>query len=254
MIQHPIALLLMLLLPLSLPAKMAKGVIQVNDVDWTPFFMQGARKGFAHEILQAFLDDNHLSHAFILLPPPRTEAYMKSGEVDLCVYSRKKERENYVWFGREPLFSVDYRTAVRADSNLSFHSLEDLEPYRIGRTRGIAYIPEIASFLDRPGVASRTSMTKHLNAQVLMLVAGRIDALIEATSAVGWKAAENRVAHRIAFTRPALSTKPYYLTVSKDSKTLVDGPKFLATFDTWLKGFKNTPDYSAPARSYALQQ
>jgi polar amino acid transport system substrate-binding protein len=247
-----VTILLALMIQLSLQGQPAKTAIQINDVDWTPFFMQGPRKGFAHEILQTFLDGAQQTHAFVLLPPPRTEAYMKTGELDLCVYSLKKEREAFLWFGREPIFAIEYRIAVREDSDLSITSLEDLEPYPIGRTRGIAYTPEITAFLDRPDVAQRTSLTKDLQAQVLMLVAGRIDAVIEASAAIGWEASENGVASRIKFVGPALSTKSYYLAVSKNSVNLSDGPKFLATFDAWLKRFKNTTRYAALARSYGL--
>ena len=249
----PFILTLVVAVATGATAQQASKRLQINDVNWTPFFMQGPRKGFAHELLQIFLAGRKQLHFFQLLPPPRSEAYMRTGEIDLCVYSSKKEREEFLWYGQEAIFTIEYRIAIRSDFDLSVSKLEDLEPCRLGRIRGIAYSPQITAFLDRQGAAGKIEVTKDLTSQVQMLAAGRIDALIEATAAIGWEAAELGLTKQIRFVGPVLSTKPYFLTVAKASANIRDGPGFLATFDAWLRGFKTRPAFAALVRKYGVQ-
>jgi ABC-type amino acid transport substrate-binding protein len=226
--------------------------IQINDVNWIPFFMQGERKGFAHEIMQAFLDEQKLAHEFVLLPPPRTEDYMKAGQIDLCVYSYKKEREEFIWYGKEAIFSISYRIPVRSDAKLPIKGLEDLKGYRLGRTRGIAYTPEITEFLDRKEIVAKTATTKDLTSQIRMLAAGHLDAIIESTSSIGWEVSELGLAQKIQFVGAVISSKPYFLTISKASTSIPNGPHLLAAFDAWFRKFKTKPEYAALAQKYGI--
>jgi hypothetical protein len=61
---------------------------------------------------------------YIKLPVKRTHLYMRSGELDISLYSLKKEREAFVVYLKVPVFTTEYGFAVRSDSKLTLKRLK----------------------------------------------------------------------------------------------------------------------------------
>lgn len=231
----------------------ASSTIIINDVEWAPFFMQTKDKGFAKELIEAYLAYKKLPYAYQLLPPTRTEEYMKTGKIDFCVYSYRSDREIFLSYSKEPLFDTSYRIFLRKDSSLNPQCLESLQTMKTGRIQGIAYTDEITTFFVQQEKAGFVETVKDLKTLLMMLDSGRIDAIIEVEASAGWQSKLMGISDRIKACGPALARKPYFLTISKLSPYFgKTAAAFLDEFDIWLKQYKKSPDYEQLQKKYGL--
>jgi len=123
----------------------------INDVEWPPYFFIGIDKqqlGLGKELINICLHREGYKAEYQRLPIKITHQYMEKGEIDLTVYSYLRERERFLYYSKEPIFTADYVFMVRAGSDIVINSLDDLMPYRIGYLVGLSYTPELLKIIE----------------------------------------------------------------------------------------------------------
>ncbi len=147
--------------------------IVINNIEWPPFFFDekpGKPKGIGKEVLEICLTEARYSFRFQLLPIKRTHLYMKDGTIDVCAYSYKKEREAFVIYGKEPLFSSQYRFLVNSDSDIHINSFKDLEPLKFGHLNGLTYTPGLLQVVKEKKQKNEVNFANSIKSNILQLI------------------------------------------------------------------------------------
>ncbi|MEI7606469.1 MAG: transporter substrate-binding domain-containing protein, partial [Rhodospirillaceae bacterium] len=137
------------------------------------FSQDGKRAGMDTEIVEAVLARMGVTASHVAVPWNRVVASLDQNETDLAFqFVGTPERiEKYAMIG--PFRTGRTVFVVRADSPLSYNSLEDLRGHTVGTVNGFSYTPEFdaATFIVRePATTSLIALNK--------LLAGRSDAVI----------------------------------------------------------------------------
>jgi polar amino acid transport system substrate-binding protein len=162
--------------------------------------------------------------------------FMQNGQLDISIYSYKKEREKFLVYSDVPIFISEYGFAVRADSDIQIDHLDDLRPYTIGHLAGLSHTPELSEIINqkRPlGMVTDSHTLDSMFAQLLSTTP-RIDIMPNTKDTFYWRAKELGVSDKIKVLDFAITTKRYYVTVSKSSKNIDDINGFLAEMDTCI--------------------
>lgn len=235
----------------------ARVTLEVNAVDWPPFFMdqkQTGQVGFAKEILQACIQPTGFDIRYMHLPIKRTHQYMQSGELDLAIYSYKPERDDFVWYSAKPMFQSAIGVAARKDFIQPLLQEADLEPWRIGYLAGLGLTPTLAILL--AGKKSKAHAVEDYSMQSLFdqLAASpaRIDLVINSKEALLWFSQKAPYQDKVKVLDFALAPKAYFLTVSKYSKRIKNPQQFLQQFDTCLEQIQQNGQYSNLLKIYRL--
>jgi len=94
----------------------------LNDIDWPPYLFPESKShlpGLGKDILNECLPKENFRLKYDKLPVKRPHLFMKSGELDISLYSYKKERESFVVYSKVPVFTTEYGFAIRAHSNIN---------------------------------------------------------------------------------------------------------------------------------------
>lgn len=251
--------LLFLLLTLGLCSSqvVARVTLEVNAVDWPPFFMdqkQTGQVGFARELLQVCIQQTGFEIRYMHLPIKRTHQYMQSGELDLAIYSYKPERDDFVWYSAKPMFESAIGVAARQDFIQPLLQEADLEPWRIGYLAGLGLTPTLAILL--AGKKRKAQAVEDYSMQSLFdqLIASpaRIDLVINSKEALLWFSQKTPYQGKVKVLDFALAPKAYFLTVSKFSKRIQNPQQFLQQFDACLGQIQQNGQYGNLLKSYQL--
>lgn len=236
-------------------------LLAINDVNWPPFFIvsdtpthQGIQHGLAKALLAQCINAQQYQLQYNFLPIKRTHVFMQLGKLDITVYSHKKEREQYVYYSKEPLFYVDYGFASPKDAAFSIHSLADIEPLKMGNLEGLAHTPELLQLINQKKQRGEVELSHSLDELLLKLVASppHFDITANALPSMQWRAKTLGVLDQIKVHPFVLKRKAYYLTVSKRSKHIHDAKAFIAQFDQCIADFKQHDDYQILLADYGL--
>jgi len=227
----------------------------LNDIVWPPFFFNNDEqsfKGIAKEILDKCIDPQKYRQKFIKLPIKRTHFYMQSGEIDISVYSYKKNREASVIYSKQPMFSSEYGFVVREGSNIEINKLSDLSPYVIGHLAGLSHTPEILQIIEQKRLSQQVYDGYHIDDMFKQLLAHkpRFDVMINSKETFYWRAKALGITSKISVLDYQIKRKKYFLTVSKASKNIKDKEKFLNNFDTCIIDLKKQGEYQRILKKY----
>jgi len=236
----------------------AKNKVIINDVEWPPYFFIGANKqqiGLGKELINSCLHKVGYKAEYQRLPVKTTHQYMEKGEIDVTVYSYIKERERFLHYAKEPIFTADYVFMVRASSDIVINSLDDLAPYRIGYLSGLSYTPELLKIIKNK--VSRNEAVKEFSLRSmfsqLLAPIPRFDIIADARDTFYWRAKKLGVSDKIKILNYQIKSKSYYITVSKQSKNITNAADFINNMDSCLQGLKQSGEYQSILANYGIQ-
>jgi polar amino acid transport system substrate-binding protein len=235
-----------------------KIALDVNSVDWPPFFLdqkQTGQPGLARELLTLCINKPLYDVHFMQLPIKRTHHYMQTGQLDLAVYSFKPEREDFVWFGKEPMFHSEIGVAVKRDFIQPLKNEVDLEPWRIGYLAGLGLTPTLAVLLAGKKHQKQAFEDYSMESLFDQLLAtpSRMDLVINSREALLWMSQLPNYQGKIKVLDFSIERKAYYLAVSKKSSKIKDPTEFLKQFDQCLQRMRAEGQYLRLLQSYQIQ-
>ncbi len=236
----------------------ASETLIINDVDWPPYFISEEAdqlKGIGKEILELCLTEAGYHFKFKHLPIKRTHNYMKTGKIDLCVYSYKKEREIFILYGKEPIFSSQYRFLVKANSDIRIQSLKDIDTLLFGHLNGLTYTPELLQIIEEKEKKRTVNHSNSLESIILQLTANpkRIDITANSMETFLWKAKQMNVLEKVKVLNFDIKTKNYYITISQKSKSIHDKKNFMKQIDQSIRQMKKDGRYSGILLKYGIK-
>lgn len=240
------------LLCINLPVFAAQ-TIYLNQVFWPPFFIntKSGPEGFAANLLQRCIDPTQYRLKYLQLPIKRTHYYMQTGELDLTVYSYKAQREQDVWYGTEPLFITEYGFAVRADSTVEVRQLADLRPLKFGQLAGLSHTPELMRLIEEKRSTHMLVEGYNLDKMFDLMLQDppRFDIMANSKETFVFAAAERKLTDKIKVLDFTVEYRPYYVTVSKQSKHIPDPRGFIEQVDHCINRLKQTGEYQKMAKA-----
>ncbi|MFD2168361.1 substrate-binding periplasmic protein [Thalassotalea euphylliae] len=231
--------------------------LNLNDIKWPPYFfprLEQATPGLAKEILDICITKQGYDINYKSLPIKRTHVYMLSGELDISVYSHKPEREKFVAYGKEPLFTSEYGFASRADDKVEINSLRDLYKYRFGNLAGLSHTPELASIIEDKRANGQVNDGYDIDAMFGQLLATpqRFEVMANSTATFYWRAEQLGISDKVKIHDFVVAVKPYYLTISRSSPNIDNIQQFLDKFDQCLLDLKSSGQYQQILGKYGF--
>lgn len=246
-----------LMMNLSLCTFAHEQPLTLNNIHWPPYQFsepnQG-REGLGTDILKhctASLD-YHLTYE--TFPVKRTHLFMQRGLLDVTFYSYKSSREEFVYYGKEPIFVSEYGFLAPANSGFEVASLDDVYSLTLGLLAGLSYTPELMEVITTNKANGRVVESNNVLNLVNELAGDNpsIDLVPNSKETFYWMIKEQGLEDRLEVLDYTLARKPYYITVSKASKNIADPQAFLATMDACLKDIKQSGEYDRMSSMYGL--
>ncbi|NMP30319.1 amino acid ABC transporter substrate-binding protein [Thalassotalea sp. M1531] len=234
-----------------------KETIIINDINWPPYFMpktNGGAIGLGKELITECLTQLNYPSQFKSLPIQRTHGYMKSGDIDLTVYSHKADRESFVYYGKEPIFSSEYGFAVKQGSGIQINKIADIQSLIIGHLSGLSHTPEILSIIEQSRKVNKVREGYSVETMLAQLTAQprQFDILPNSKSTLYWYSKVMGLSEQVTVLDYTVTTKNYFLTVSKKSKHIKSPTKFLGDMDLCLIKLKQSGKYHQILASYGF--
>lgn len=174
-------------------------------------------RGMDVEIVAAILDRLAVPYAIEQMTWSRALASLEQGVPDL-LFELVPAADRFTRFHMVgPFRTGETVFAVRADSRLTFDSLDDLRGLIIGTGRRYSYLPEFdqaTHFTRDPAPSDQLSLRK--------LVSGRVDMVVGDRFALSWKARREGLLDRIRFLPRPLATAGRYVALPLDRAAKAD--------------------------------
>lgn len=244
---------LIFFLQAAAPAAAGQGVVTIVENDWPPYYFggkPGTPAGIAKELLLLCLPETGYTPSFNFYPVKRMYAYLEKGLIDIAVFSHKKERESFLLYGKEPLFSSGYRPVVRAGSNIRIAAIKDFDGLRLGHLAGLRYSKAFKAYVEQRERAGTLVTATTGDSCLRMLLAGMIDVFVDTEDTVLWRAKQADALGDIKILDFDIRTSPYYVTVSRQSAGIEDKALFLNRLDETLRAAKKDGRYAAIVEKY----
>ena len=232
--------------------------LKLNDIKWPPYFFPrleaNEQPGIAKEILNICLAKHSHTVSYKNLPIKRTHLYMRSGELDISVYSFKPDREKFVVYGKEALFETEYGFASRASDNIEIDNFSDIYKYRFGHLAGLSHTPELMEIIEEKRLSNEVSEGYDLDAMFGQLLATpqRFEIMASAKETLLWRAKQLGISDEIKVHDFIIKVKRYFITVSKSSHNLEDIDLFLTDMDKCIRDLKTSGEYKKILSQYGL--
>jgi ABC-type amino acid transport substrate-binding protein len=229
----------------------------INDIYWPPFFFQkieNSNEGLGKEIINLCISLNDFQLQYKKLPIKRTHLLMQSGELDISVYSYKKERESYVIYGSEPIFFSNYGFASKKQGNITIKQLDDIKQYQFGHLAGLAHTKELMKIIEDKIPLNQVTVGYSIDAMLKQLIAEpqRFQIMANSMETFLWRSKQLKIENSIQVHDFILKRKAYYVTVSKTSKHIQNPNEFLTQLDTCIRDLKSSGEYSNISQKYGL--
>jgi polar amino acid transport system substrate-binding protein len=253
---YSLSILLLALLGFS-PLLFANKLI-LNDIDWPPYLFPESKShlpGLGKDVLNKCLPKNNFTIKYIKLPVKRTHLYMQSGELDISLYSFKKDREEFVVYGKVPVFTTEYGFAVRADSNIDIQKIEDLGNLTIGHLAGLSHTPEISTIIEQKRLNGQLSIGNSIDAMFAQLLSStpRFEIMPNSKQTFYWRATSLGITDKIRVLNFTADYKDYFVTVSRNSRNISDIAVFLADVDKCIINMRDSGEYNQLLKKYHLE-
>lgn len=245
------------LLCVSLHSVANEQSLTLNNIHWPPYQFSEPnqdREGLGTDILKhctASLD-YHLTYE--TFPVKRTHLFMQRGLLDVTFYSYKSSREEFVYYGKEPVFVSEYGFLAPANSGFEVTSLGDVHSLTLGLLAGLSYTPELMEVITTNKANGRVVESNSVFNLVNELAGNNpsIDLVPNSKETFYWMIKEQGLEDKLEVLEFTLAQKPYYITVSKASKNIADPIEFLAKMDKCLIALKESGGYDALSSRYGL--
>lgn len=231
--------------------------VYINNLEWPPYFFSTPilpELGFGKEIINTCMKRTSFKPSYKTLPVMRTHLYMQTGGVDISVYSYTSERNKFVHYGKEPIFSTSYALASKKDKHIEINKFEDLNNYTIGHLSGLTYTPEILNFIDEKKQSEEVTTGYSFKALIKQMLATpqRFDVLLNSRQTILWYAKQLNITDTITVHDLFIAEKNYYITVSKSSQNIPNPEQLLNELDICIQDLKANGEYKTLALQYNL--
>lgn len=230
-------------------------VLRIVENDWPPYYFKNRPDklpGFAREILDICLPSLGYRTEFTFYPVKRMYTYLERGELDIALFSYRKSREDFLYFGHEPLFVSGYRPVVRAGSTIQIHSLSDFDPLKVGHLAGLQYSEPFLNYIEKRSKEGTLIISTTGDSCIRMLTEGIIDIFVDTEDTVRWRAQQMGLKEKISILDYDIRTSHYFVTLSKASPRISDKVAFLEKLDGCLRKIKADGTYRKIACKYGL--
>lgn len=232
--------------------------LYLNDIKWPPYFfpkLESAQQGLAKELLNSCISKMGYQISYKTLPIKRTHFYMKSGELDISVYSYLADREDFVQYAKTPLFSSEYGLASKKGDNIDIAKISDIKKYSFGHLAGLSHTEALNQVLEEMKQQNKVTIAYDLDAMFGQMLATpqRFQIMASSKPTIAWRAKQLGLADKIKIHPLVLKTKHYYLTVSKSTKNIIDIEKFISEFDDCLNKMKSSYEYKIIISKYSIE-
>lgn len=229
----------------------------LNDIDWPPYLFPESEShlsGLGKDVLNACIPKNNFTIKYIKLPVKRTHLYMQNGELDISLYSFKMEREEFVVYGKVPVFTTEYGFAVRADSNIDIQKIEDLSNLTIGHLAGLSHTPEISTIIEQKRINGQLSEGNSIDVMFAQLLSStpRFQIMPNSKETFYWRATSLGITDKIRVLDFTADFKEYFVTVSKNTQNISDISGFLADIDKCIINMHQNGTYNLLLKKYHL--
>ena len=227
----------------------------LNDPLWPPFFYSGAPDqptGFAKDIISICLDKNEVPFQFKFHPIKRMRVGMEQGLIDVNIYSYKKAREEFLYFGKEKIFQSSYVPFVRADSSIKINKISDFDPLKLGHLIGLRYSEEYYDYIQTRKTQRTLDEAPNHESNIRKLVFNRIDIFVSSKASTLYVAKQLGLQDKIKPLDYVVQSSDYFFTLSKKSPRVIDPEKLLPAVDQCLKDLKSSGTYCQIAKRYEV--
>ncbi|MCP4163198.1 MAG: ABC transporter substrate-binding protein [Deltaproteobacteria bacterium] len=248
--------ILFLILQISESANSSESIV-IDNADWPPYFFGGDKEmpmGIGREIIETCLRKNGIKFEFHRYPIKRANIYIRKGVIDICIYSYRKKREDFLIYSKESLFRTEYRFMVKSDSNIKIKSLKDLGPLKFGYLDGLTFTPELFKIINDKKKKKEIYYAYSLK-QLFKGLLGkyqRFDITADSKATFQWKSKKLNVQGKFKILDYDIGSKDYFITISKKSKRVKNKKKFLESFDKCLREMKKNGTYSKILLKYGI--
>lgn len=234
-----------------------KTPLYLNDTYWPPYLFPADNteyKGIAKELLNHCLKDANFDIRYLNLPIKRTHFYMGNGELDITIYSFKENRKEFLVYGKEPIFNVDYGFVVSKNRDINVTRLSDLKPLVIGHLSGLSHTPELLKIIEDKIPFQTVVESNNLVYMMRQLVSDppRIDIIPNALNTFLWQIKTLNLGEDLKVLDYIVRRKAYYITVSKATRNINDIDEFLTQMDRCLVEYKKSSEYKVMLTKYGL--
>lgn len=230
-------------------------IIYINDADWPPYFFKGQNQtfqGIGKELLIACIPSTGFNYDFSYYPLKRMRKYIENGTIDTNIFSYKKERANFLLFGKEPLFSLSYRPITLKNSTITIDSLSSFDNLRLGHLAGLRYSTEFLHYIEKRQREGTIITVDSNEALFELLLKGRIDVFVNTQESVLWQAKTLGIDDTITALNYDVKTSDYFFTVSKKSPRIINKLEFVSAMDKCVQTMKKDGRYQAILKKYNL--
>ena len=232
-----------------------KQTIIINDANWPPFFFAGERdkpQGFAKALLLKCQEEINSHFTFLHFPIERMHKYIRTGEIDSNIYSYKKERERDLIYGKQPLFSTQYKIVTLKESNITVHSLEDIEGLTLGHLAGLKYTEAYRKKLNQSNEIGKVITVRDSEDLLMLLLKKRVDAFVESKETAAWYGGQHGVSDQLAYSAYTLSKNEYYFIIAKKTKRTMEPALLIDELDLCILRLKASGEYFKLQQTYGL--
>ena len=231
--------------------------ININDIKWPPFFfpnLENSHQGLGKELLAQCVNNEQFKLNYLILPVKRTHLYMKSGQLDVAVYSHRKSREQFVIYDKEPLFLSEYGFVSVKNQDVEINKIDDLYNYQFGNLSGLSHTPDILKIIEEKRLHDEVTEGFDIDAMFGQMLTSppRFQVMANSKETFKWRAKQLGITDQVYVHPITVTTKAYYLTVSKKGTSIKDKQAFLDSVDECIKQFKATTNYKTMASKYGL--
>lgn len=249
-------IILLLFLPFITALRVNNNII-VNDVDWAPYFFLNDEKnlqGIGKEVINHCTQKLAINIDYQRLPVKRTYQYMQQGVIDLTVYSFKKSRENFLYYGKESIFKTEFVFITKANSLFEINNLSDLKPLKIGYLLGLTYTPELMNIIEEKSKKEKAVVAYNWESMFAQILAPspRFDIMADSKDSIYWRAKILNVTDKIKVLPYKIKQKDYFITVSKKSKNISNPARFLEKMDSCIRNLKQSGKYQEILSRYGI--
>ncbi|WP_234996083.1 substrate-binding periplasmic protein [Pseudobacteriovorax antillogorgiicola] len=235
------------------PLHASKQPIIINDSKWPPFFYGVTElKGLGKEVLHSCLDNMGIPHKFKFHPIKRMRVMMEKGLIDINIYSHKKSREKFLYYGQEPLFVSSYNPIVLKGSGIKINKISDFDKHRLGHQIGLRYSIEYHDYIKKRQKDRSLDEANSIESNLRKLLQKRIDVFVATKSSALLVAKEMGMQDKIEALDYAVQLSKYYVALSRKTSRVTNPKEFLKKVDSCIKNKKNNKEYCKITSKYSL--
>ncbi len=230
--------------------------LSVSRPDWPPYSIingPGHHPGYLIEITNQCFSDAGYQPNYRELPIKRMFNAMKKGDLLVNVMSYKRDRAEFLAFGKIPLFRGEYVAFTNNKQTTLIKNIDDLNGLSLGDFVGIRPSDSYRTYLDlrlKKRDAGGITVVHSVDSLIKMLAKGRIDAFVGNKAEILWRAKALGLSSFIKASGLTVETQDYFWTVAKNGS--MSAPTIITKLDRCVKDLTKSGRIREIKRRYRI--